>query len=134
MRKSFSPQPPNKNFLCVCNKKFLMEICRNIKTFAFQVLWKCIFWVHRNGAVQVFYLTPTRNSFPGKFVKWVRFLAMLLEYILYNVELSKVCRMKFFEKNFIVLLSCLRLIWITNSSDHRRVWMNCESLVYKVVT
>ena len=98
------------------------------------LLSKCGFWVHRNGAVQMFYLTPTRDRFSGKFVKWVRFLAVLLGYISYNVELGEVCKMKFFERNCIALVSCLRFIWITNSSSHRRVWMNCESLAYKVVT
>ena len=134
MRKSFSPHQQNKNFLCLCNKNFLMETCRNIYTLAFHVLWKCSFWVHRNDAVQVFYLTQTRDGFPGKFVKGVRFLAVLLEYIFYNVQWGKVCKIKFFERNCIALVSCLKFIRITNSSDHRRVWINCESLAYKVVT
>ena len=141
MRKSFSPHPPNKNFLCICDKNFLMEICRNIQTFAFQVLWKCSFWVHRNCKVQVFYLTPTRDRFSGKFVKWVKFLVVMLEYIFYvffiltygcyNItRWGEVCKMNFLGENCIVLVSCLRFIWITNSSDYSSVWMNCESLAY----
>ena len=98
------------------------------------MFWKCSFWVHRNGAVQVFYLIPIRDRFSGEFVKWVRVLGVLLEYIFYNVEWGEVYKMKFFERNCIVLVSCLWFIWITNPSDHRRVWMNCQSLAYEVVT
>ena len=42
-------------------------------------------WVSRNGAVQMFFLTPNRNMFAEKFVKWERFLAVLREYIILNV-------------------------------------------------
>ena len=52
-----------------------MEIYRNIQTPAFQILSSS--WASRNGAVQMFFLTPTRNMF----------LAVLGEYIFYNVEL-----------------------------------------------
>ena len=114
MRKSFSPHQQNKNFLCLCNKNFLMETCRNIYTLAFQVLWKCSFWVHRNDAVQVFYLTQTRDGFPGKFVKGVRFLAVLLEYIFYNVQWGKVCKIR--EK-----LYCAGVV-LKIYSDHKFQW------------
>ena len=33
-----------------------------------------------------FFLIPTRNLFARKFVKWVRLLAVLPEYIFYNVD------------------------------------------------
>ena len=114
---------------CLCNKNFLKEICRNIQTYAFNVLPKCSFGVHRNSAEQVFYLTLTRDMFSGKFVKWARFLAVLLEYIFYNIEWVEAFKMKFFERNCTVLVLCLRFIWIIISSDHRRVWMNCEQIL-----
>ena len=40
-----------------------------------------------------FLLTPTRNMYPGKFVKWVTFLVVLLEYIFYNFQSIKVLKM-----------------------------------------
>ena len=61
--------PPDKNFLRLCNKNFLMDIYRNIQTFAFQVLPECSFRASRNDAVQMCFLTPARNVFAGKFVK-----------------------------------------------------------------
>ena len=40
-----------------------------MQTFAFQVLRESISWASRNGAVQISFLTLTRNMFTGKFVK-----------------------------------------------------------------
>ena len=37
--------------------------------------------------------TPTTNMFGGKFVKWVKFLAALLECIFYNVEEAEIHKM-----------------------------------------
>ena len=81
-RKLFSP-PPDKNILHLWNKKFHAEIYRSIKIFAFQGLPECSSWASWNGAVQKFFLTPTRNMF----------LAVLREYIFYKVEWVKVCKM-----------------------------------------
>ena len=74
-----------KNFKIFCEaqiashikKYFLTEIYRNIQTFAFQVLRECSSWAFRNGAVQMFFLTPTKKMFAEKFAKRVRFLAVL---------------------------------------------------------
>ena len=81
----FNPLP-NKGFLRLWNKNIFMEIYRNIQTFAFQLLRECSSWVSKNGAVQMFFLKPTRNMFDGKFVNRVRFLAVLWEHIFYNAE------------------------------------------------
>ena len=51
------------------------------------------FWASRNGAVQILFLTPTRNMFTEKFLKWLTFLIVLLEYVFYNVEWVKVRKM-----------------------------------------
>ena len=40
-----------------------------------------------------FFPTSNRNIFDGKYEKWVRFLAVLLDYIFYNVELAEVRKM-----------------------------------------
>ena len=80
LRKLFSP-PPDKSLLRHWNKNFLKEIYSNIQTLAFQVLWKCSSLAFRNGAVQMLFLKPTRNISAGKLVKWVRFFAVLQEYI-----------------------------------------------------
>ena len=45
------------------------EIYKNIQTFAFKVLQECSSWASRDGAVQIFFLTPNRNMFAGKLVK-----------------------------------------------------------------
>ena len=40
----------------------------------------------RNGAVQMFFLKPNKNMFPGKSVKRQWFLAVFQEYIVFNVK------------------------------------------------
>ena len=59
-----SPPNPSQPY-----KHFLTEIYRNIQTFAFKVFQECNSWPSRNGAVQMFFLTPNKNMFPKKCVK-----------------------------------------------------------------
>ena len=85
--------PPDKTFLCIWNKYFLTEVYSNRQTFDFQMLWECSSWASRNGAVQKYFLTPTRNLF----------LAVLQEYIFIMLsELRLVKRVRFFAWNCIV--------------------------------
>ena len=70
----------------VLGKKNFMELYRNIQTFAFKVLQKYSSLVSRNGATQMFFLTPNRNMFAGKFVKSERFLTVLREYIMFHIK------------------------------------------------
>ena len=97
LRKLFSLPPthlqPYKILLRLWNKHFLTEIYRNIQTFAFKVFQECSSWPSRNGAVQMFFLTPNRNMFTGKFVKSERFLAVLQEHIIFDVKWVDVCKM-----------------------------------------
>ena len=66
---------------------------RNINRFDFQVLRECSSWASRNGAVWIFFQTPTRNMF----------LAVLQEYVFYNLEWVEVRKMnEAFERNCIV--------------------------------
>ena len=58
----------------------------DIMTLAFQVLRECSSWPSKNVAVQRFFMTPARNMFAGKLVKWVKFFAVLREFIFYNFE------------------------------------------------
>ena len=45
------------------------------------------FWATKNGGVQMLFLTPNRNMFPGKFlVNSESFLAILQEHIIFNVQ------------------------------------------------
>ena len=83
-----TPRLPDKSFLRLWNKTFFTEIYKNIQTFAFKVFRECSenAWASRNGVVQMFFLTPTRNMFAGKFVKGERLLPVLREYIFFNVE------------------------------------------------
>ena len=77
---------PDKILLLLWNKNFLTEIYRNIQTFAFKVLQECSSWASRNGAVQIFFLTPNRKMLARKFVKSETFLAMLREHIIFSVN------------------------------------------------
>ena len=77
LRKFLVPLP-DKSFLLLWNKGFLMEIYKNIQTFAFEVLRKCSSWASRNDAVQMFFSDTNQKQFAGKlselrFAKWARF-------------------------------------------------------------
>ena len=85
---SLSPPhiPPDKILLRLCSKHFLREIYRNIQTFAFKVLQESSSWASGNGAVQMFFLTPNRSIFPGKFVNWENILTVFWEHIIFNFK------------------------------------------------
>ena len=91
LRKLFSlppipnPSPIRQNLTTPLEKK-IMEIYRNIQTFAFKVLQKCSSLASRNGAAQMYFLTSKRNIFAGKYVKSERFLIVLREHIIFNVK------------------------------------------------
>ena len=143
-------QPPtshplaDKTLLHFWNKNFLKEIYRNIQTFAFNVLQECSFWAPRNGAVQIFFLTPNRNMFTVYwFVKSERFLAVLWEHIiLMSSKLSFLEWVRFFEQNCIVkcVIFIAKFCWLwdfllenlklkKNSDDiHWNVWINIKTL------
>ena len=87
LRKLFSlHQSPLK-------QNFLREIYRNIQTFAFKVLQESSSWASGNGAVQMFFLTPNRNMFAGKFVNWESFLAVFWEHIIFNFKRVEIRKM-----------------------------------------
>ena len=79
-------QPADKSSYFSGKKNLRLEIYSNIQTFAFQVLREYISCASRNGAVQMFFLTQTRNMFARKFANWVRFFAVLLKNIFFDVE------------------------------------------------
>ena len=93
IQPSPSPPPLDKMLLRLWNKNFLTEIYRNIQTFAFKLLQKCSSWASGNIAVQMFYLTPSRNMSVGKSLKLERFLALLREHIICNVKSVEVRKM-----------------------------------------
>ena len=77
-----SPNPPtsDKTLLRLWKKIYRdTEIYRDIQTFAFKVLQKSSSWVSRNGAVQIFSLTSSRNMSE-------RLLGVLQEHIVFNVK------------------------------------------------
>ena len=97
IRKLFS-SPPNplsadKIWLCLWNKNLFTEIYKSIQTFAFKVLQECGSWASRNREVQMSFLTPNRNLFAGIFVKSERFLAVLREYIAFNINWVEIRKM-----------------------------------------
>ena len=97
LRKLFSlhqpPIPPDKILLNLWNKNFLREVYRNIQTFAFKVLQESSSWASGNGAVQMFFLTPNRNMFPGKFVNWEIVLAVFWEHFVFNFKRVEIRKM-----------------------------------------
>ena len=62
---------PSRQIKCyhVFGTKILTDIYRYLKAFAFKVLLECRSWTSRNDEVQMFFPTPKRNMFPGKYVK-----------------------------------------------------------------
>ena len=78
-------------------------IYRNIQTFALKVIQECRSWATKNGAVQMFLLTPNRNMFSGKFLnqKW---FSLYCGSILFSAssELRFVKWVSCFEKKYIV--------------------------------
>ena len=124
-------------------RNFFKEIYRNIQTFAFKVIQECSSWASTNGVVQIFFLTPHRNLFPGKFVNSESFLALLREHIIsMSSELKFVKWVRFFEQNRIVkyvtlfasfcwfldfLLENLKLRKISDDV-HWNVWSNVKTL------
>ena len=90
LRKLFSLSPPrippHRILLRLCNKHFHKEIYRNIQKFAFKVLQESSCWSSGNCAVQIFFLTPNRNIFVGKFVNWENFWAVFWEHIIFNLK------------------------------------------------
>ena len=92
--KKFIQSPPHQNKpYYVSETNFFKETFRNIQTFAFKVLQECSSWVSRNGAVQMFFLTPNRNMFAGKFVNWESFLAVFWEHIIFNFKRVEIRKM-----------------------------------------
>ena len=88
-----NPLSADKFWLCLSNKNLFMEIYRSIQTFAFKVLQECGSWASRNSEVQMFFLTTNRNLFAGIFVKSERFLAVLREYIAFNINWVEIRKM-----------------------------------------
>ena len=88
-----TPISPDKILLRLWNKTFLREIYRNIQTFLFKVPHESSSWASGNGAVQMFFLTPNRNMFAGKFVNWESFLAVFWEHIIFNFKRVEIRKM-----------------------------------------
>ena len=63
---------------------------RDIHKYTYICFEECSYWVSRNGPLQIFFLTPNRNMFAGKFVKWVyklqKFLIVFREHIIFDIR------------------------------------------------
>ena len=99
----FHPHPlsrPDKMFFCLCNKNFLMEIYRNIRTFvAFQVLLEYNSRASRKGAPKVFFSETNQKNL--KMCK-VRKVFASSDYIFSNAQWVEVCKMRLFKQNCIL--------------------------------
>ena len=74
-------------------QKFLREIYGNIQIFAFNVLQESSSWTSGNAAMQMFFLTPNRNMFAGKFVNLESFLIVFWEHIIFNFKRAEIRKM-----------------------------------------
>ena len=110
-----------------------MDIYRNIHTFSFKLLQECTSWASRNGAVQMFFVTPNRNIFAGT----------LWENIIFNIKsveihkLSEVFSAKLYCKMndpswwFLLAFRLFaRKFGVKKNSDdvHWNVWTNVKKL------
>ena len=57
------------------------------------VLQECSSCTSRNGAMQIIFLTPNRNVFAGKFIKWDRLSIEFRDHIVFNVNYVEVRKM-----------------------------------------
>ena len=64
------------------------------------MLRECSSWVLGNDTVKIFFLTPNRNLFAGKFVKCERFLTGFREHVIliFSMSSDDVCSKKYFQK------------------------------------
>ena len=130
-----TPIPPDKILLRLWNKHFLREIYRNIQTFAFEVLQESSSWSSGNRAVQMFFLTPNRNMFAGKFVHWENFLAVFWEHI---ISISKELRFAkwvrfFWAKLYCKMSNLFSLVFIGFEIFCNKIW-NKKSLMMSIGT
>ena len=97
------------------NKKSFTDIYRHIHALSFKVFPKCSSLASRNGAIQIFFLTPNRKSFAGKFIKWKKFLVVFRGHISINVEWDEARRTSgIFEQTYIVkwVIWLIRFCWL----------------------
>ena len=107
------PIPPDEVLLRLWNKNFLKETYRNIQIFAFKVLEECSSWMSRNGPLQFFFLTPNRNMFAGKFVKWERFFILFWKHIIFSikgVEVNEISELNRIEK-WVIFFASFCWLW-----------------------
>ena len=96
-----TPQSHQIKSCCFSGTKFFLRRYTEIyrQTFAFKVL---LSWATTN-AVQVFFLTPNKNMFAGKFVNekdfWLCCGSIL---VLMSIELRLVKQVRFFDRKYIV--------------------------------
>ena len=123
------------------SKYLLTEIYRNIQTFAFKELEECSYWASRNDAVQMFFLTPNRNMFAGKFFSqkgfWL-YCGSISFSMSSELRFIRVKCMRFFEQNCIVKwviffasfvgfeTFCYKIWNEKNSDDHTSIWTNIK--------
>ena len=88
-----TPHTTRENLDTSLQQNFLREIYRNIQTFVLKELQESNSWASGNGAVQMFFLTPNRNMFAGKFLKWESFLAVFWEHIIFSFERVEIRKM-----------------------------------------
>ena len=77
-------------------QNFITKIYRNMQAFAFKVIQECSSWESRKGVVQLFFLASKQKMLARKFVKGDRFLAVLREHVILNVEWVEICKMSEF--------------------------------------
>ena len=92
--KPLPPSPHQMKYTASMEQNFSYGDIKKYTDICFNGVPRMYFLVSRNGAVQMFFLTPNRNMFAGKFVKSDRLLAVLREHIIFNIKWVEVHKMK----------------------------------------
>ena len=110
-------------------QKFLREIYRNVLPFAFEGLQESSSWMSGNGLVQMFFLTPNRNMFAGKFVDWECFSALFWRHIIFNFKTVEICKMSevFWAKLYYKMSDLFSLVFIGVQTFCYKFWNNKNS-------
>ena len=120
-------QLPTRSLSYVSGTKTFL---RRFTRIYIHLLWEGSFWAFRNGVVQMFFLTPTKNMFGGKFVKWAQkhALTILSESSFVNLIsfLAKLC-CKMSDLFFLLTLT-LRHSTSTRKSKIIRPWIKKKKI------
>ena len=86
IQPSLNPHLSDKTLQRIWKKMFLWRYTEIYRHFLSKYFKKTILGALRNGTMQMYSLTPSRNMSAGKFLNSERFLAVLREHIIFNIK------------------------------------------------